>query len=127
MKKRNRTIVTVLLAALILSVLTGCGSKMPAGSYGTYELEWESISIIEKTDQDFKFILDGKGGGEYHHKGSVHKVKYTYDESGNIRIDDTITGIRYNGTLLNGELHIYDGNPDSDTVSEFLYKKVYNY
>ena len=126
MKKTNFKIVALMLAMITVLVfcMTACsGGGEPDGAQGEYLFEWEKLAVITRTDYDYKFILDGHGGGEYHHKGSVHKIKYEYQTSGDINIKDTITGIKYNGTLINGELHIYDGDPNSDMVSEFMYKK----
>lgn len=111
---------------LIVSAF-GCASatKPMDGAQGTYDFVKENMAVITNTTYDYQFILDGQGRGNYLHKGSDHKVKYEYNAAdGSIWIKDTMTGIKYTGTLSeSGELHIYDGNPNSITVSEFFYQK----
>ena len=124
MKIRFKRRICLFMAILLtMGLCFAACSKTADAAGGTYYFVWEKLSTITNTTYDYKFVLDGFGGGEYHHKGSVHKIKYEYQSNGDINIKDTITGIKYNGTLINGELHLYDGNPDSLTVSEFLYRK----
>lgn len=122
MKKIQRVGVIAVIFALMFMCVSSCTQKTPDGARGTYIFVYEKGPLFSSTDLDYQFILDGYGGGEYIHKGSTHKVKYKL-EGTTINLTDTITGIKYNGTLQNGELHIYDGNPTSVNVSEFLYQK----
>ena len=119
MKKSRGIIISVLM--IFMLALAAC-SKTPDGALGEYVFVVENGPIFTKENVDSKMILDGYGSGEYHKKDYVHKIKYTY-ESPNIEISDSITGIKYNGTLINGELHLYDGDPNSMTVSEFFFQK----
>ena len=122
-----KKLIPVLLALLVLmTAVYGCSSA-PDAAKGEYKIVSERVGAVVKTDLDYKFILDGKGGGEYIHKGSSHKIKYSYSDGENITISDRMTGIVYKGTLINGELHIYDGNPEKIDVSEFVYQRVYAY
>ena len=120
--KRKRGIIVLLVVIVMAAFFTGCGPKTDSAA-GKYVLEEEHMAIFTKNDfEGYYYNLDSKGGGEYVHKGSTHKVKYTYNaKTGEIYISDKNTGINYNGTLINGELHIYDGNPESFTVSEFWF------
>ena len=70
---------------------------------------------------NYKFILDGKGGGEYHKEDKVHKIKYKFEDP-DITITDNLTGIIYKGTLSDGQLHVYDGKIGDDITSEFLFE-----
>ena len=122
-----KKLIPVLLALLVLmTAVYGCSSA-PDAAKGEYKIVSERVGAVVKTDLDYKFILDGKGGGEYIHKGSSHKIKYSYSDGENITISDRMTGIVYKGTLINGELHIYDGDPEKIDVSEFVYQRVYAY
>lgn len=113
----------MLLAVCVILAISAlaCTSSPADGQAGKYMCEWEKGPIYSLDHPNYYYTLDGHGKGEYYHKDSTHKVKYTYSSDGSIKLEDTITGIKYNGTLINGELHIYDGNPESATVSEFLF------
>ena len=89
---------------------------------GEYTFVWEKAPLFTRYDVDSKFVLDGFGEGEYHKEGNVHKIKYTFNDP-NIEISDKLTGIKYQGTVIDGELELYDGSPDSSMVSHFLFKK----
>lgn len=124
MKGRKGLLLVLSLLVLCFSI-AACAMKPLDGAQGTYDFVQENMSIISNTTYDYQFILDGHGVGEYIHKGSNHKVKYEYDSATHsINIKDTMTGIKYNGTLSeSGELHIYDGNPNGTLVSEFFYQR----
>ena len=121
--RRSRLYFIIAISIFFVFIISACSSnKVMDGAKGTYDFVYEKGPIYSSTEYDYQFILDGYGGGEYIHKGSTHKVKYKL-EGTTINLTDTITGIKYNGTLQNGELHIYDGNPTSINVTEFLYQK----
>ena len=113
----------ILVVCIMAFLITGCSNKEPDGLKGTYYFVYEKGPMFSADNLDYTFTLDGYGKGEYYHKGATHKIKYQYAYDGTIFVTDTITGIKYNGTLIDGELHLYDGNPESITVTEFLYQK----
>ena len=122
MKRSKLYFITVILLIYVFIISACSSNKIMDGAKGTYNFVYEKGPLISSTEFDYQFILDGYGGGEYIHKGSTHKVKYKL-EGTTINLTDTITGIKYTGTLQNGELHIYDGNPNGLNVTEFLYQK----
>ena len=122
MKRSKLYFITVILLIFVFIISACTSNKVMDSAKGTYNFVYEKGPLISSTEFDYQFILDGYGGGEYIHKGSTHKVKYKL-EGTTINLTDTITGIKYNGTLQNGELHIYDGNPNGLNVTEFLYQK----
>ena len=122
MKRSKLYFITAILLIFVFIISACTSNKVVDSAKGTYNFVYEKGPLISSTEFDYQFILDGYGGGEYIHKGSTHKVKYKL-EGTTINLTDTITGIKYNGTLQNGELHIYDGNPTSINVTEFLYQK----
>jgi hypothetical protein len=125
MKKKNvvKAVIALLLCVALMLPVLGCSSGPADGAQGKYVCEWERGPVLSRDKPNYYYTLDGHGKGEYYHKDSTHKVKYTYNSDGTINLQDTITGIKYNGTLENGQLHIYDGNKDSMTVTEFLFIK----
>ena len=125
MKKGKRLLIGFLVLILAISAI-GCLETKPLdGAQGTYDFVKENMAVFSSSTYDYQFILDGMGTGSYLHKGSEHKVKYEYNSvDRSISIKDTMTGIKYTGTLSeSGELHIYDGNPNSPMVSEFYYQR----
>ena len=122
MKRSKLYFITAILLIFVFIISACTSNKVMDSAKGTYNFVYEKGPLISSTEFDYQFILDGYGGGEYIHKGSTHKVKYKL-EGTTINLTDTITGIKYTGTLQNGELHIYDGNPNGLNVTEFLYQK----
>ena len=122
--KTGKKAVLIVLMLLLLAVTFAACSSAPDGAGGECKFVSERVGAVVRMDYDYKFILDGKGGGEYIHKGSSHKIKYSFTDGENIKISDRMTGIVYTGTLIDGELHLYDGNPERMDVSEFVYQKV---
>lgn len=120
--KKGLAVLSVLMA--VLMALTACttGEKVPDKARGEYTFVWEKAPLFTRYDVDSKFVLDGFGEGEYHKEGNVHKIKYTFNDP-NIEISDKLTGIKYRGTVIDGELELYDGSPDSSMVSHFLFEK----
>ena len=78
MKRISKCLLVTLAALLLCLSVAGCSSSKADPCGGEYLFVWEHISVMERTNLDYKFILDGHGKGEYHHKGSVHKIKYEY-------------------------------------------------
>lgn len=92
------------------------------GSAGKYYNVYERQPFYTVENADYVMTLDGYGKGEYYHKGNNHKIKYDYKSNGDIKINDLTTGINYQGTLIDGELHMWDGDPNDPSVSEFLFE-----
>lgn len=125
MKNGKRLLICLMVMLLALTAVGCLEPKAQDGAQGTYNFVKENMAVFSNSTYDYQFILDGLGTGNYLHKGSEHKVKYEYNSADHtISIKDTMTGIKYTGTLSeSGELHIYDGNPNSPMVSEFYYQR----
>lgn len=123
MKIFKKGLVLYLILALGLAFFSACSPKTADSSVGEYLFVSEDGPIVNHDYAGDKMVLDGFGGGEYHHKGNVHKIKYTFDNP-NISITDDLTGIKYTGTLTGTDLLLYDGNPNTGLMtSEFLFRK----
>ncbi len=116
-------IIISLLLFMLSSVACSLDSKSD-GKAGTYYLVYEDGPIYDRDDSNYKMVLDGKGSGEYHKGGNIHKIRYKLDDS-EIEITDKLTGIVYKGTVSDGQLHVYDGRIGDDFTSEFLFEKNY--
>ncbi len=119
---RKRILVIPVILLLVIS-MTACtlGVSETDGAVGEYYFEYEKAPMTTYIEIDSKMVLDGKGKGEYHREGAVHKITYTFDDP-DIVITDKKTGIHYRGTLKEGNLLIYDGGDNETLKSEFLFK-----
>ncbi len=124
----RRAICIVLSVLTMMIIFSGCTRepKETDGAVGEYLFVYEKAPLAYHENLDYKMILDGYGGGEYHKNNNVHKIKYTYDEP-NIVITDNMTGIKYKGTLENGKLLLYDGSKTDAMTSEFLFESKYSH
>lgn len=120
MRKRFFVIPVILLLVISMTACT-LGVSETDGAVGEYYFEYEKAPMTTYIEIDSKMVLDGKGKGEYHREGAVHKITYTFDDP-NIVITDKKTGIHYRGTLKEGNLLIYDGGDNETLKSEFLFK-----
>ena len=124
-KKLYYKLFIVLLFTLILFTIA-CSSSETDKAVGVYEFVYERAPLKSYENLDSKMVLDGHGKGEYYREENVHKIKYTFDDP-NIVITDSLTGIKYTGTLSEGELHLLDGPEGGGTTSEFLFKSKNSY
>lgn len=120
MRKRIFVIPVILLLVISMTACT-LGVSETDGAVGEYYFEYEKAPMTTYIEIDSKMVLDGKGKGEYHREGAVHKITYTFDDP-DIVITDKKTGIHYRGTLKEGNLLIYDGGDNETLKSEFLFK-----
>lgn len=111
-----------LFIAFLLFAIAGCSKVDDA--QGKYYFVYEQAPLKRIESRDSMMILDGYGKGEYHKEGYVHEIKYTFKDP-DIVITDKQTGIKYSGTLVDGELLLYDGIEGGRTTSEFLFKSKY--
>ena len=124
-KKKYFNIIIVFL--LTLNFLNfACSPSVVDKAVGEYVFVYEKAPLKTYENLDSKFVLDGHGKGEYHREGNIHTIKYTIDDT-NIVITDSLTGIKYTGTLSEGELHLLDGPEGGGTTSEFLFKSKNSY
>ncbi len=123
MKKWTKFFLLGLIVMLFALCVTACEKKEKDAAKGEYFFVYEKGPLFSQNNPDDKFILDGYGKGEYIRKGLTRPIKYDYAYDGTIHITDKKTGIKYTGTCKNGDLLLYDGNPESATVTEFLYSK----
>ena len=96
MRKKGilQSAVILLLCILMLIPAVGCSEPPYDGQEGKYMCEYERGPMFSLDHPNYYYTLDGYGKGEYYHKNSTHKVKYTYNTDGTIYLTDTITGIK---------------------------------
>ena len=122
----------LIVSLLFLSVLfiTGCGKdskkdykKEVAGFYeGTYT---KFVGDDTKnTDEEFSLELKEDGTGKHNREGGSYDVEWDFDGE-KFTMKDKFAGltIDYTGTLKDGKLQIYNGDPEDDFTYEYNYEK----
>ncbi len=107
---------------IIIVFLIGCTNKAEVDeAVGKYYFVYERAPLHYYDDLDYIMTLDGYGKGEWKREDKIHNIKYTLNGN-NIKIEDKLTGIYYNGTVSDGQLHLYDGDPNDMMVTEYMFE-----
>lgn len=136
----NHTIakrVSLLLVVLLLAVsLIACQkdkdteetSNEPDPAVGTYTgVYGKWVGSEEPTsaeDDPFSMDLNADGTGMFHRDGMDFDLTWTLDGTA-ITIKETFVGLEnnYAGTLENGKLHIFNGDPEDELTYEYMFEK----
>ena len=115
-----------LLAVVTVITLTGCGKKDLSKYAGTYEGNYTKLVGDSTKNTDDKFSLDLKedGTGKHNRDGMSFDVTWSVDGE-KFTMEETFVGdpIEYEGTLKDGELHLYNGDKTNDFTYEYFYSK----
>ena len=129
MKKTLTLLLVVILMASGLFLLTGCGNKAElSASAGTYKgLYTKFVGDPETSkveDEEFSLELKADGTGTHNRDGESFNLTWNLDGE-NFTMHETFLGmsIDYTGTLANGKIDIFNGNPDDDLTCEYVYEK----
>ncbi len=123
----KKIIAMALVVMMALAILASCGApsemKEAAGTWTGVHTKFVGDSEWVE-EEEFSLVLtdDGKavskrGGEEYNATWSL--------EGENFKMTETFLGIKieYTGTLKDGELDIFNGDPTDDLTCEYVYKK----
>ena len=128
------------LAVLMLASLAACGggeaSEESAASSqgetpealaaGTYEIvKIKFVGDTEWTeDEEGSIVLNADGTGKFNRDGESFNLTWTLDGE-TFAMTETFLGIKneYTGTLKNGALDIFNGDPASDLTCEYVLEK----
>lgn len=126
-------VIAVLLAGLF--VFTGCEKDEEkedkketdlSAVAGTYMGQYTKlVGDDEKNkDEEFYLELDKDGTGKHHRDDSTFKVEWSLDGT-DFKMTEKFIGdpIEYTGTLKDGKLDIFNGDPDDDWTYEYVYEK----
>ena len=123
--KAVKLIALILTLALLTCVFAAC-SENPLKAYaGTYEGKYTKYVGDETKDEEEKFSLvlkdDGTGTSS---RGADYKVTWTL-EGEKFTMQETFMGmtIDYTGTLKDGNLDIFNGDPTNALTCEYVYAK----
>ena len=123
--KKSLKILLVLVAVIGVFSLAGCGKKADLSKFaGTYVGEYSKfVGDTEKETEAFSVELKSDGTGVSRRNGGEYKITWSINGE-NFKMTEKFLGtIDYTGTLKDGKLHIYNGDPTSDTTYEYVYNK----
>ena len=138
MKKVLSIVLVAILLFAGLFILTGCGNdsndsgnaknESLSAYAGTYKGEYTKFvgdKDSAKNDKAvFSLELNADGTGTNKRDGEEYKVTWSV-EGENFKMSETFMGmsIDYTGTLKNGKLDIFNGDPKNDLTCEYVYSK----
>ena len=126
MKKYSKILIVAVLALSVL-LITGCGSKKDEkkDAAGTYKGTYTKLvgDDTKNTDEEFSLELKEDGTGKHNRDGESYDVEWNIegekftmtDKFGPLTID-------YTGTLKDGKLQIYNGDPEDIWTYEYNYE-----
>ena len=126
MKKYSKILMVAVLALSVL-LITGCGSKKDEkkDAAGTYKGTYTKLvgDDTKNTDEEFSLELKEDGTGKHNRDGESYDVEWNIegekftmtDKFGPLPID-------YTGTLKDGKLQIYNGDPKDIWTYEYNYE-----
>ena len=130
--KKGLKMLTVLVAVLGVFVLAGCGKKdnkkadlskyagTYVGEYGKYVGDSEEN---KNTTDVFSVELKEDGTGVSRRDGGEYNITWSIDGE-NFKMTETFIGtIDYTGTLKDGKLDIFNGEPTNSFTYEYVYNK----
>ena len=128
--------IAFILALLMLAIsLIACADKAkepdpvetnPAvGTYAGVYGKWVGSKDPSPAEEDpFSMDLNADGTGTFHRDGMDFDLTWTLDGTA-ITIKETFVGLEndYAGTLENGKLHIFNGDPENELTYEYMFEK----
>lgn len=123
---RKKLLALVLLAALLAALFAGCGEPDPmeqaAGTYlGQYT---KMVGDETREEEDFRLELKKDGTGIHARDDMEFKVTWTLEGEA-FTMRETFLGlsIDYTGTLSDGRLDLFNGDPTDIWTYEYVYQK----
>lgn len=129
MKKMVRFIGVVLCVALFAGLLASCGGgNANSPAVGTWEGKYTQLvgNGDEPKNTDDEFSLELKANGKGVHKRDDLELNVTWTLDGeDFTMTETFLGIKieYTGTLKDGELEIFNGDPEDMWTYKYVYEK----
>lgn len=132
MKKTLKILLVVLALIMGLVLLTGCGDdekedkKADLSKYaGTYIGSYTKLVGDETKNEEEEFSLELKADGTGTHKRDDSEYDVTWKLNGEkFKMTETFAGmsIDYTGTLKDGKLDIFNGDPEDIWTYEYVYE-----
>ncbi len=122
----KRAIALILACICLATLLCACGASNPnAGTYKGVYGKWVGSDESGKEDITAN-TLELKGDGTGVHNRDDLELKITWSADGeSFKMTEKFLGleIEYTGTIKDGEIHMYNGDPADDLTYEYVYKK----
>ena len=138
MKKILRIVSLLLVLTLCAALLAGCSGNKDAKkdtkeqdknadspAVGTWKGEYQKlVGDDEQVVEEFSLELTADGKGVHHRDEMEFNVSWELDGE-NFTMKETFIGdpIVYTGTLKDGELMLYNGDPEDDWTYIYVYSK----
>ena len=116
----------VVALVMMLFTITGCGKDLSAYA-GVYKGEYSKFvgdTMDAASKEEFSLELNRDGSGKHNRDGESFNV--TWSVSGEeFKMTETFLGMsnEYTGTLKDGKLDIFNGDPTNDLTYEYVYNK----
>ena len=124
MKLKNM-MALLLVISMMAALLTACGDSALKAAAGTYVGQYvKLVGDDAKKTETFSLTLLEDGTGKHSRDGMEFNVTWTL-EGENFTMKETFVGdpITYTGTMKEGRLDIFNGDPESVWTYEYVYQK----
>ena len=123
----KKLICILMTLCLLLPLFASCG-KSDSPAVGKWEGQYTKFVGDENpADDDEPFYLELKSNG----KGTSHRDDSDFNatwklEGDTLTVTETFLGMEivYTGSIKDGELHLFNGDPEDDLTVEYVYRKA---
>lgn len=131
MKRTAKIFISALLVLSLVLAFAACGgSSGGAGNAaaGTYKGVWHKFvgdnEDAKVTNEEFSLVLEANGKGKFIRDGAEFNLTWKLDGE-NFSMTETFLGISndYTGTLKDGKLDIFNGDPEEPFTCEYYFEK----
>lgn len=115
----------LLVLILAISLLAACSESPMELASGTYVGEYSKLVGEDVKDRTpFSLILNADGTGLHSRDGSEFEVSWSL-KGEDVTVRETFLGlsIDYTGTLKDGRLNLFNGDPGKASTAEYVYRK----
>ena len=123
-----RNLLLVAVAVLGVTLITGCGKNTLKDFAGTYEKEYEKYvgdpETSKNTEDEWTIILNEDGTGKSNRDDESYDAEWSLNGE-NFKFVEKFGPItnEYTGTLKDGKIDMFNGDPTSDITLEIVLNK----
>ncbi|MBQ1520773.1 MAG: hypothetical protein IIZ56_04775 [Clostridia bacterium] len=131
MKRTAKIVISALLVLSLVLAFAACGGSSGGASNaaaGTYKGVWHKFvgdnEDAKVTNEEFSLVLEANGKGKFIRDGAEFNLTWKLDGE-NFSMTETFLGISndYTGTLKDGKLDIFNGDPEEPFTCEYYFEK----
>ncbi|MBR4658668.1 MAG: hypothetical protein IKP26_05375 [Clostridia bacterium] len=131
MKRTAKIVISALLVLSLVLAFAACGGSSGGASNaaaGTYKGVWHKFvgdnEDAKVTNEEFSLVLEANGKGKFIRDGAEFDLTWKLDGE-NFSMTETFLGISndYTGTLKDGKLDIFNGDPEEPFTCEYYFEK----